>query len=246
MADEQPIPSEQAPVTDAPASEPSSTEAKPDSDKAPSWWSRMFQRRPAGSVDLEEPEAEKTPEQTASEKLSLTPEELDRRIQAETDRREAARARRAEAEARRRLRDEDPWEYAAQERKAEEVAVGTQNLEQFVTSIGVEHDRASIDPIVNRLSAAERERILKMQGAGHGLEGRKMVVTEAMKALEKQWKAEGAKDAEGRLRRNSSFRKQVLAEIRGDTVEPELLPSASSSESDSTVSALLRKHYQMG
>jgi hypothetical protein len=115
-----------------------------------------------------------------------------------------------------------------------------------VTDLGVEHDRVTVDPIFFALPKAEQERILKLEGAGKGLDGRKLVVSESLKALEKHWKAEGAKDAETRLRRNPAFRKQVLSELRGQTPEPEMLPSGSASEADKTVSSLLREYYRLG
>jgi len=101
----------------------------------------------------------------------------------------------------------------------------------------------TIDPLIETLPQAERERILKMDGAGTGIKGRKLVVDEAIKSLEKHWKSEGAKEAERKLRGNPAFRKQVLAESRGTTVEPELLPAMSASEADQTVSGLLRGYY---
>jgi hypothetical protein len=97
--------------------------------------------------------------------------------------------------------------------------------------------------VVELLPQEERDRILKLDGAGTGLEGRKLVVKESLRALEKHWRAEGAKEAEVKLRRNTAFRKQVLAEFRGGAVEPELLPGSSGSAADATVSALLRGHY---
>jgi hypothetical protein len=179
--------------------------------------------------------------------LTLTEDELQRRIQAETDRRESKRLQEARVQQRRELRDKDPWAYAEEERKAEQVQHSTGQLEQFLAGIGTEHDRVSIDPVIEVLPRAERERILKLENAGRGLEGRKLVVTEALKALEKHWKAEGEKAAEGKLRRNPAFRKQVLSEARGGVVEPELLSAASgSSDADKTVSDLLRNRYGIG
>jgi ribosomal protein L12E/L44/L45/RPP1/RPP2 len=208
-----------APASDAQTERPSGP---------PSWWQRLLGRQ----VQEESPPE---PEQPAGAPppgtVALTQEELDRRVQAETDRREAKRKAEAEREARRKLRDEDPWAYANEDRKAEEVQTAEQNMQTVFGAIGVEHDRVSIDPLVQALPEAERSRILALEGAGRGLDGRKLIVTEAMKALENHWKAEGAKDAEAKLRRNQAFRKQILAEIRGQSLEPELLPSGAASES---------------
>ena len=182
----------------------------------------------------------------AASKIALTQEELDRRIQAETDRREAKRAAQAQAERKRKLRDEDPWAYAEEDRKAEEIAQGSGAFQQFLGNLGAEHDRVSIDPVIELLPKQEQERIMRLEGAGRGLEGRKLVVKEAMKALEKHWKAEGARDAEQKLRRNPAFRKQVLSEGRGQITDQDLLPAASRAEADKKMSDILRSHYRLG
>jgi len=241
MADEQlqNTPSEEVQSTDAPSSEPSS-ERSEEKASSPAWWRKMFTRR--GQEPEPEPE-DAAVEAQASKKLELSQEELDRRVQAETDRREFKRQQEARAQERKRLRDTDPWAYAEEERKAEQEIQSTSQVQGFLQGLSGEHDRVAIDPLIERLPQAERERIFKMDGAGQGLKGRKLVVTEAMKALEKHWKAEGEKQAERKLRSNAAFRKQVLAESRGQTVEPELLPALSASEADQTVSGILRGFY---
>lgn len=246
MADEQPqSPSAEPQAVDAPsASESSSAEPQSESsEKAPSWWARMFHRR--GGEEAE-PEGADSSNGSAPSTLTLTQEELDRKVQAETDRREARRQQAARAQERKALRDSDPWAYAEQERKEEEAQQGNFQLERFVTDLGAEHDRVTVDPIFFSLPKAEQERIVKLEGAGTGLAGRKLVVTESLKALEKHWKSEGAKEAEAKLRRNPAFRKQVLSELRGQTAEPEVLPAGSASEADKTVSGLLRDYYRLG
>jgi hypothetical protein len=204
----------------------------------------MFHRR--GDDDGAGSQGEDSSNASAPSALTLTQEELDRRVQAETDRREARRAQAARAQARRELRDTDPWQYAEQERKEEEAQVSGIQVQSFLQNIGVEHDRVSIDPLFLALPKEEQQRIQNLPMAGQGLAGRKLVVTETLKALEKHWKAEGAKDAENKLRRNQAFRKQVLAESRGQIADPDLLPAVSASEADRTVSALLRRHYNLG
>lgn len=240
-------PSVELEQSDATVSEPSSTEGEGQTSESPSWWRRMFDRRPAGSAAEEKPtDSETTSPDSAPSKLSLTQDELDRRIQAETDRREAKRFAEARVQKKRELRETDPWAYAEEDRKDEQAAQGTFQLEQFVSNVGTEHDRVAIDPLFTALPKVEQERIQKIEGAGQGLAGRKLIVTESLKALEKYWKAEGAKDAEAKLRRNPSFRKQVLSEMRGQTVEPEVLPAGSASEADKTISGLLRDYYKLG
>ena len=243
MADEQGnTPSADVQASDAPSPESGSDERSEGSSQG--WWQRLFNRGPAQESDSEREDSKS--ETNASKPLSLTPEELERRIQSETDRREAKRAQDTRIAARRKLRDEDPFEYAKQERDEEEVGTANGQLASFVANVGTHHDRVSIDPLVELLPESERKRIFGLDGAGNGLEGRKLLVTESLKSLEKHWRAEGAKDAEAKLRRNSAFRKQVFSEFRGGTVEPELLPGSASSTADETVSALLRTHYRMG
>jgi len=245
MASEQPetlSQGAQPPDAGSPAEPSTQTDETPS--KSPTWWQRITRHTSFGRDEPPVDEEAQAAEQT-SQPLALTQEELERKVQAETDRREAKRQAEARAAERRRLRDEDPWAFAEQERKAEQQAEGGQQLETFVASIGVAHDRITIDPLMDAVSQDERERILKLDGAGVGVDGRRLIVGEALKALEKKWKAEGAKDAEARLRRNQSFRKQVLAESRDGTVEPELLPGASGGSTDQTVSTLLRDYYHL-
>ena len=243
MADEQPnTPSEEPQTTDASASESSS--AEPDSQPSrPSWWANLFRRRGDPEVG---PQGEDSATERASSAPTLSQEELDRRVQAEADRREARRAQAQRAQARRELRDTDPWQYAEQERAEEQQSLTQGQIQGFLQTIGVEHDRVSIDPLFLALPKAEQQRIQNLEGAGRGLQGRRLVVTETIKALEKHWKAEGAKDAENKLRRNQAFRKQLLAEARGEGTDPDVLPAISSSEADRTVSSLLRRHYNLG
>jgi hypothetical protein len=240
MADEQPnIPSEGAQTPDGATPEPVSDESREGS--SPGWWQRLFSRRPAQEARTED--GEPGAAGGTSESSKPTQEDLERRIQSEVDRREAQRAAREKIEQRKRLRDEDPFAYAQQEREAEQAAQQHAGVTDFFANVGSQHDRIAIDPLMESLPAQERERIMKIEGAGRGLEGRKLVVNEALKALEKRWKAEGEREAEGRLRRNQAFRKQVLAEGRGSFQEPELLPAFSGSATDRKVSDLLRNYY---
>jgi hypothetical protein len=242
MADEQPqIPSTGADAPDVAATD---TDSEPTQEgSSPGWWQRLFNRRPAAPETEPDDGGETAGTAGTSSRLTLTQEELDKRIQAETDRREAKRAADARAAERRRLRDEDPFAFAQQERDAEQQAEHYAGTTQFFQNVGLQHDRVSIDPLMEALPVAERQRIMQVEGAGHGLEGRKVVVNEALKALERHWKAEGEKQAEAKLRRNSAFRKQVLAENRDSFPEPELLPAYSGSTTDRKVSEILRGHY---
>jgi hypothetical protein len=230
-----PEPSSAESSADVQAGEVSSEQSRPASR---TFLQRLF-RNGRGSQELE-PEEQPEPEPQTSSAITLTQEELDRRIQAETDRREAKRATQAQAERRRKLRDEDPWAFAEEERKAEQIAHLDQQNGEILGNIGATHDRFTVDPVVLALPQAERNRIMAIEGAGLGLEGRKLIVEEGLKALEKHWKAEGAKDAEDKLRRNPAFRKQVLNEFRRGMSEPEFIGSGAPSANDKNVSNLLR------
>jgi len=231
-----------AQTSDAPE-EPRSDEQAEGS--SPGWWQRLFNRRPTQETSDASGD-DKPADGDASKTLSLNQEELERRIQAETDRREAKRAQEAKIARKRELREKDPWAFAEEDRKEEQLASQGEGVQQFFMQIGGAHDRATLDPLVEALPQSERERIFALQGAGHGLEGRKLVVSESLKALEKHWKAEGEKQAEARLRRNQAFRKQVLSEARGGITEPELLPAASGASADKQVSDIFREYYGIG
>ena len=240
MAIEQPnTPSEGATAPDVAAQEPVSDESREGSSKG--WWSKLFSRRSAEETAAEDEESGNGG--SASAPLKVTQEELDRRVQAEADRREHKRQQEIRIAERKRLRDEDPWAYAEQERQAEKQVETDTGLASFFATVGAQHDRVAIDPIMEALPVPERERIMKLEGAGTGLDGRKKVVNEALKALEKRWKAEGEKEAEAKLRRNSAFRKQVLSEGRVTATEPDLLPAFSASSTDKKVSGILRDYY---
>lgn len=219
-------------------SQPAPSEQSESPSQTGSWFRRLWRR----GDDVEETDSnqEASGEGRTSERISLTQEELDRRVQAETDRRESKRLNEARAAERRRLRDEDPWAYAEQDRSAEQMANSNAQVSTLFQQIGAEHDKYSLDPLVMSLPEAERARILKLQGAGVGLDGRKLIVEEGLKALEKHWKAEGAKDAEDKLRRNPAFRKQVLGEFRRGMAEPEFIGSGPTSEAEHNVSNILR------
>ncbi len=242
MQPTQPEPTSAEPATDVAVP----TETSPDLSTQPSRATSFLQRlwrgrngREAGEDDSTQTEEDARPPET-SRTITLTQEELDKRVDAETQRREAKRLQQQQAERRRKLRDEDPWAYAEEERNAERVAMGDTQVNTMFTQIGATHDRFAIDPIVMQLPEAERTRILAIEGMGAGLEGRKALVTESLKALEKHWRTEGEKEAADKLRRNPAFRKQVLNEFRRGMSEPEFVGSGAPSAADKTVSDILR------
>jgi hypothetical protein len=217
-------PTEKTPSTDV--QQPSLAASEEPSEQAeerasPAWWNRIFRR--GAEPDPAEQEEASAQQQPAAR--TMTEEEFHRSVQAEVDRREYKRQKDAEEAERKRLRDEDPWAYAEQERAAEQARQSDTQIDELFANISRAHDGVTLDPLMQRLGPEERERIMKLNGAGIGLDGRRLVADEALKALEKHWRAEGAKDAETKLRKNPVFRKQVFAELRGSQPEPEFLPS---------------------
>lgn len=225
-------PTEQTPSTDVrePDDRAQDTESSDETEErssSSSWWHRIAGRL-FGEGAEDEPsdeEPQQTPDQSSVR--TLTEEELQKFVQAEVDRRESKRQREAEAAERKRLRDEDPWQYAEAERSAEAVAEQDNKLNELLQGIGAAHDQVTLLPLMQTLPQAEQQRLMALPNAGVGTDGRKLLTTEALKSLEKHWRAEGAKDAESKLRRNQSFRKQLLSEFQGGAPEPELLPAGS-------------------
>src|SRR5215470_8207508 len=131
-----PAPSaETAPTDAAPAAERSeSTAQEPTQDHS---WFRRLLRRPDPNVD-ERTASTATEDANANGAPSARPvseEELQRLVQAETDRRESRRQQQSAVEQRRRLRDTDPYAFAEQERQLEQQAAAMQQSEQQFTSL---------------------------------------------------------------------------------------------------------------
>ena len=215
--------------SDVHAAEPESrTETSPeqtDERSSPSWWQSLTSRLSGRRGEEAVPSAEESTAEAESQTRTLSNEEIARLVQSEADRREALRNKEARDAERKRLRDEDPWQYVEQERQAEAAQQSEAQLNQLFQGIGQLHDSATLVPLMDALDPKERERLLALPGAGVGVEGRKLLTTETMKALEKHWRAEGAKEAEARLRKNQTFRKQLLSEF-GGVSEPEVVPSS--------------------
>lgn len=237
-----------------PEEEPQSSPEAPDEEPSPSWWQRLTSRlrREEEPAEPEEPE----PPAEGSQQRTLTQEDINRLVQSEADKREAARNRAARDAERRRLRDEDPWAYVEQEKNEEQAQIAAQQsdaqLTDLLQGIGHAHDEVTLKPLMDTLGSldpAEHQRLLQMPGAGVGGDGRKLLTTEALKSLEKRWKAEGEKEAEAKLRRNQAFRKQVFSEFSGGMSSPELLPSGSTARnggrSSQEVNAMLRQQVNL-
>jgi hypothetical protein len=177
-------------------------------------------------------------------------EEEERRVQAEVDRR-AARAQKAQAQ---QTRAQQRAVLEQQEREARQTDVykatelreqldAMAAQEQFVAGLVGAYDQSTLDPLVSSLPEAERGALL--QDAPTGMEGRKALVEKAVQAI----KAQGAREAEARLRKSAAFRKQVLADWRrglhGEEDapdEPELVGGTNGHRSGPTMNDWLRAH----
>lgn len=235
------MPEPETPVTPLASTDVVADESRsPDAEetKAPSLFERIFKRGPQQKPEGASTEASAdTADQTTPSKITLTTEELDRRVQAETDRREAKRQRDAVEKAGRDRREAierkldpnspeyDPYAGTEEQARLKAESASGEQFTSLLSDIGKQHDSATLDVLVEALPETERNRIFALDGAGIGLDGRKLIVSESLKALEKHWRQQGARDAEDRLRGNSAFRKQVFAEARDQVDEPELLPA---------------------
>lgn len=243
-------------AADAVADEPRSTDAGESQPKGPSIWNRLFggSKTEATAGDSKADGDAATDQQTPST-LTLTQAELDRRVQAETDRREAKRQRdslekadqdRRAAVARKldpAAPEFDPYAGAEEQAQIKAAEESAQQFTDLLQGVGKQHDSATLDVIVEALPEAERTRIFKLEGAGVGLDGRKLIVSEGLKALEKHWKQQGAQEAEAKLKGDPIFRKKVFTEHRGDVEEPELVPGGTT-RNGSDFMDMIQSDYQ--
>jgi hypothetical protein len=229
---------ETTPADAAPAEAPSAeVSAKPQPSLKERIFGQLFPKAVAeqDEADTETEAREASKPAATSQARSYTEEEISRLVQAETDRREAKRKKeqleaeeRAKREAIERKLDPnspdyDPFQGSEERAELKAREEQEQQLIGFLQNIGKQWDTAVIDPLVTALPRAEQERILKLEGVGVGIDGRKALVQHSLDALRKHWKAEGAKEAEAKLRENPAFKKRLFAELRGETDEPELI-----------------------
>lgn len=209
--------SERATVTPGKEDEASARPRK----RAWSWLDRAL-----GRVK-EEPEQEKeVVEQQRDEKPVPSLDEIEAEINRRVELRLAEERRKAEEERLRELRRKDPVAYAEEQEKRELVEQHYQALSNALKETVTLYDRNILDPIVEALPKEARDALLKTKRAG--IDGRKALVRDALKELEKHWKDQGAKEAEARLRKSKSFRKELLAELRdqGAAEEPDHVEGA--------------------
>jgi hypothetical protein len=241
--DNQTAPSAPAQQPDVAATpQPSSEPAREESTEDRSWWQRLRLGRRADDQAVSQADQEAAQAAQASSR-TVSQEELDRLVQSETDRRESRRMQQAAAEHRRRLRDEDPYAYAEQERQQEQLVGAQEQQQAFYNQVEQVYDRAYLDKVMHLLEPDEQQAVLSSfpDKTVLGLDNRRRMLDEALKTLEKKWRAAGARDAEAKLRRNQSFRKQVWSEFRGGVAEPELMPAHGGPPSGDDVSSLLRR-----
>lgn len=151
-------------------------------------------------------------------------QEFQRRVQAEVDRREAVRRQRDQAQQERVLRQTNPTEYARLKEQQEAAQQQGNSVFTALQSISRQFDDATVKPLMDALPSDEvRNEMLK--DSGHGIPGRKEIVTRAIERLKKLAYEEGftkGKESAGKsLRKSSAFRKEILAELRGSDEEDE-------------------------
>jgi hypothetical protein len=149
-------------------------------------------------------------------------------VQAEVDRRDAVRRQRAQQQQERELRQKDPQAYAQLKEQQDQQQNAAGGLSDALMLLSKQFDDAAITPLVKALDEKVRETVLK--DPGHGIEGRRTIVTRAVEALKKaaydEGFAKGKESAQKTLRRSTAFRKELLTELRGEEDEPELAPAS--------------------
>lgn len=194
-------------------------------------------RRPKESAPAteESPKADAEQGEAPASRPERDEKDFDRRVQAEVDRREAVRTQRAQAQQERDLRRTNPQEYARLKEQQETNNAQIDNLTGALKLLSNQFDDATVTPLVTALDEKLRAEVLK--DPGHGMDGRKEIVKRAVAALKKSAYEDGLKkgreEAQKSLRRNPSFRKEMLTELRGSEDEPELASASGSARNDS-------------
>lgn len=171
-----------------------------------------------------------------------SPQELDRLVQSRTDaelyRREQLRRERElsdlQQRADRAFEEGDDLlggELTRQAKALQNGEGGEQQTAQLVGGISDFYDHLFLDSYLARLDAPAREALLTEPIVGAG--GRALLSERIADALYAQGEAAGERKAEARLRKNPSFRKELLHEIRPGLEEPDHLPAVAASNSAS-------------
>lgn len=184
------------------------------------------------------PQAPASRSQTATEVITLTPEEYQRRVQSEADRILSRRQKEDQDKAAREreveLRRTDPFAYARLiEEKEQELTNSRQETERLTTVVGTQlqyFDRAVLDTFVGALPEDERPRVVSRHQ--DAIENRKETATNTLKALRARWTAEGQASAKATLMKDQTFIKEILARYGQAGPEPESVQTATRSASD--------------
>jgi hypothetical protein len=161
--------------------------------------------------------------------VTLTPDEIQRRIQSEADRllarRQKEEAEKAKREREVELRRTNPFEYARlKESEEQELLAAQTETKRLTEMIGTQltmYDRNILDPLVSALPEKLRKDVIS---AEEGIPGRKATVTNTIKALRSHWMAEGRASAKSDLMKDQTFIKEVLARFGTPSPEPEPTP----------------------
>lgn len=139
----------------------------------------------------------------------LLQSEVDRRNQRDQRRQASQQSQAARADLIRREREARSTDVYEAARLRDELE-SYEAQEQFVGAIGQAYDRIAIDPIVGALPEAERPALFANLGDVDHYEFRRQVAERGLKALKAHWQ----KEERERLRRNPTFRKEVVNATR--------------------------------
>lgn len=186
-----------------------------------------------GQSNAPAPAAPSSQQEQQRASLQISQAEFDRRVQAETDRRldkfQREQAERRKLDERRRLRDTDPYGYAALEKEEEAKREALQRelagAHQMTLSTVQTYDKSVLDPIMKAIPEADRRAILA--SIEPGLPGRGQAANQALKVLENHWKAVGVAEARKTLMKDQSFIKEILAKFGGVRQEVDHIPARS-------------------
>ena len=201
----------------------------------------LRQGRPVPSDSSREPPSKSSQkpaieEPSPDEPKAYTKEELNRIVQSETDRREARRNQEAKAnqkrEQERYLRQTNPQEYARLKETEENEQTSVQAVQQERLAVAESTmrmmDNATLDKMHAILPKKDADDVLKTYAHLQGIESRSQIASAFLERIVKNAKAEGAKEAESKLRGNPAFTKKIMAELRDELVEPESVPGVAS------------------
>jgi hypothetical protein len=184
------------------------------------------------------PRDTRSPSPARPEQITLSPQELQRQIQAEADRILAKRMRdeqaRTEREREVELRQNNPFAYARlMEEKETQLAAAQEETQRLTGVVSTQlqfYDRAVLDTFVSALPPEERMKVIGQEQ--DAVENRKSTAQNTLKALRQRWVAEGRASAKADLMKDQTFIKEILARYGQATPEPEPVQVSVRSASD--------------